>query len=779
MARTKGRGARIRTSSPTPSPPPCNPPSSPKNTNTVEKSPDTTQKELNQSIVDDSPISTQNPSPTQNPQTEPEDVEPISIVFPSSTNPDSSENDPSEPEIEIQLTQNQPIHSEGMVTPIHTMAVPSQAETPPVLVKAKKSQSKSQTKSYDSAKIRRSARILSGIGTGRKIVKDTTVHVIDDDEDDSENTLSDHHENVIADNEPESVTSSKSLPPKPKSKPSPAPIKKSQSASKTPKPKAKTMSVNKGSKTKISEIPLIHPADEERFETFWKVKPVAAGRTYEFDDLAKGGVDLLKYTEPLGWTSFFKINESIFPLLVQAFYFNAKVDMAKSEITTYIKGVEIQLDPKLIGDILGLKAEGVEAYGENWYTGSGVSRDALILQMFNEQGAQREKPPSSMLKKEYKLLHNFCQHCIFPRTGSLDKVTDNDLLIMHHLSKGTKLNLPYIIIQHMIHVANSGIKKVTLPYAMILTKIFRIFKVDEKDQRVENSCTSFKFKNIHHMKKDLVSEDSFDLGKRKRDEFEKEGLNILADALGDQPENNLQAGNSAGTNIGVTSDSIPSHISTSLHFGTPFSHGFRASVPPRAGKELQGFLSTTSPYNTTLFSPLMTSSQGSLDTFKSSEFFKNFDDIPNFPQFTQPIFASGSLPSLPTAFGTLDSFCSSANTAAATNAINTHVGFEPNVKLAGEGTSDQRPFKRTKMEKDVSKTKKNVERILDGMTIQNNMLMHLMIEHQTLRNWLIANVCPAMNIPPPPLNPPPHIPEFPPPHDDATSSDDSSPTVPK
>jgi hypothetical protein len=101
------------------------------------------------------------------------------------------------------------------------------------------------------------------------------------------------------------------------------------------------------------------------------------------------------------------------------------------------------------------------------------------------------------------------------------------------------------------------------------------------------------------------------------------------------------------------------------------------------------------------------------------------------------------------------------------------------VKLAGEGTSDQRPAKRTKMEKDVSKTRKNVERILDGMTIQNNMLMHLMIEHQTLRNWLIANVCPAMNIPPPPLNPPPHIPEFPPPHDDATSSDDSSPTVPK
>jgi hypothetical protein len=265
------------------------------------------------------------------------------------------------------------------------------------------------------------------------------------------------------------------------------------------------MSVNKGPKTKFVPIPLIHPDDKEKFETFWKVKPVAAGRTYEFEDLAKGGVDFLKYNEPLGWTQFFKIKESIFPQLVQAFYFNAKVDEAKSLIVSHIKGVEIQLDPNVIGDTLGLKVEGVETYGENWYTGLGVSKDALILEMFNEQGAQREKPRSSMLKKEFKLLHNLCQHCIFPRTGSLDKVTDNDLLIMHHLSKGIKLNLPYIIIQHMIHVANTGIKKVTLPYAMILTKIFRTFKIDESNQRSENTCTSFGFKNIHHMKKDMIS----------------------------------------------------------------------------------------------------------------------------------------------------------------------------------------------------------------------------------------------------------------------------------
>jgi hypothetical protein len=362
--------------------------------------------------------------------------------------------------------------------------------------------------------------------------------------------------------------------------------------------------------------------------------------------------------------------------------------------------------------------EGAETYGENWYSGLGVSKDAQILEMFNEQGAQREKPASSMLKKEFKLLHNLCQHCIFPRTGNKDKVTDNDLLVMHHLSKGIKLNLPHIIIQHMIHVANSGIKKVALPYAMILTKIFRVFAIDESNQRVENTCTSFGFKNIHHMKKEIVSEESVDLGKRKRDDFEKEGLYILADALGEHIENDLQAGNSVGTNIGMTTESIPSHLDTSLHFGTPFSHGVGASVPLRTCKILQGFFSTTNPINTTAFSPLMNSSQRSLDTFKSSEFYKNFvDNSPNFQKFPLPLFTTSSLPSLPTSFETLDSFCSSAN-ATATDVVNKHIGFEPILNTAGEGTFDQRPAKRSKMEKYMSNTRNDVAKIFQGMEIQ-------------------------------------------------------------
>jgi hypothetical protein len=66
--------------------------------------------------------------------------------------------------------------------------------------------------------------------------------------------------------------------------------------------------------------------------------------------------------------------------------------------------------------------------------------------LFIEEGTEVEKPSSAMLKKEYKVLQNMCQYCIFPRLRSMEKVNDSDLMILCYLSKWIKLNLPYVII---------------------------------------------------------------------------------------------------------------------------------------------------------------------------------------------------------------------------------------------------------------------------------------------------------------------------------------------
>ncbi|GAU30406.1 hypothetical protein TSUD_364520 [Trifolium subterraneum] len=305
-------------------------------------------------------------------------------------------------------------------------------------------------------------------GTGKKPVVDTTVHVLDPS--DSETTLL---EKDIDEFELEPITSTKSEPVK--ARKSPTPNKKVvETAIKAPRTKKKV--TLKKSKEQILPAPLILPEDEEMFEQYWKTKPVAPSRMYNFGELSQGGVDLVKYVEPFEWKSFFHIKEIVYPLLVQAFYYNAKFYPDRDLLTSNIKDVAL------------------------------VNKEDLKREMFTEEGAKKNAHPSSMLKTEYKLLHNMCQHSFFPRTGSKDKKTN---------------------------------------------------------------------------------------------------LNVLADASGDRLENTLQTDGNIITSVNATPTTDNEKLATDV------------------AATLQGFNPITAPPNTTMFSPLMTSSQGSLSSFCTSEFIRN------------------------------------------------------------------------------------------------------------------------------------------------------------
>jgi hypothetical protein len=119
---------------------------------------------------------------------------------------------------------------------------------------------------------------------------------------------------------------------------------------------------------------------------------------------------------------------------------------------------------------------------------------------------------------------------------------------MCHLDKWLKLDLLYIILKHMIDAAESETRKVTLPYEMILTMIFFIYKSDFKKEKMVDSCNTFVFKLFIIWKKEIVNfEDSATevLNKKKRKEFEKESnFGELFDVVihpADQSENDLHA----------------------------------------------------------------------------------------------------------------------------------------------------------------------------------------------------------------------------------------------
>ena len=141
----------------------------------------------------------------------------------------------------------------------------------------------------------------------------------------------------------------------------------------------------------------------------------------------------------------------------------------------------------------------------NWYSKVPTCKTDLIRKMFNI-GEERitEIPSSSQLKPEFKILHSLCLFNLLPHIGNKNKVSDNDLLIMHCLSSPPSdencLDLAYLIIKHMIIASNSKYKNCTVPYGMLLTRVFDYFKIDLSNEHYESAVKVYNLKNVKHMK---------------------------------------------------------------------------------------------------------------------------------------------------------------------------------------------------------------------------------------------------------------------------------------
>jgi hypothetical protein len=204
---------------------------------------------------------------------------------------------------------------------------------------------------------------------------------------------------------------------------------------------------------------LIHKGCLTDFENFSKTKSVLKGRVYNLDDLINTDHDLTKFTYPLGWTHLFSIRETYYPNLIEAFYFNAVISSEQNYIIYEIKGKKIKLTEQVLGNLLNLPLSGHKLYGSSWFKMASLNKKDLMTEMVEPGTILKYNPPSSQLKHDYKMLHNMCLHSIFPRKGSKNKVTDNDMM-MYHMFNKIKMNFPYFLIQHMIHTIEIATKKI-------------------------------------------------------------------------------------------------------------------------------------------------------------------------------------------------------------------------------------------------------------------------------------------------------------------------------
>nr|XP_004500175.1 uncharacterized protein LOC101495131 [Cicer arietinum] len=325
----------------------------------------------------------------------------------------------------------------------HKSISPPMAPPQPPSKKTKKPSSSKPT-----ASTRRSSRVQSGVvPSSKKVPQDSTVHVVDSD--DSKGN-----------------TSAKSIP-NLSSKPS------------TPK-RSKTKSTKQNSET--------------NYTSKWIDKYVVHGKHIDLINLKNGGFNVEEVFDKLGWTSFFRVNEPQYPRLVKAFYVACNGCKGSSGFSFVLKGVHLEVNPTTLRKIIDLQDAGAHYFAETWYMQYMITRTSVLQSILINP---RKPLVASNLPPMCRIFHNICVHSIVPRAGSFEKVTELDILIIHHLLTGTPLHLGNIIFSYMLNAAIVGRSAL---YGMILTKVFKFFKVPLDDEGSIQCNNLFSMKNIKQMR---------------------------------------------------------------------------------------------------------------------------------------------------------------------------------------------------------------------------------------------------------------------------------------
>lgn len=581
---------------------------------------------------------------------------------------------------------------------------------------------------------------MFGFGTKKKPVIDTTVYDISD-SDSSENSDSEDSTFIPEESpksDPEIVPQKVPIksPPK-KEVPKKAPTKQEKGKGKAESSKIPVEKENSppkknrntsGNLSLSKHIPLMDPVHYKIFKEKWSSRPIVPGRYYDFEALKTDKIVLQKYTDAMGWTKFLQIREKHYPKLVRAFFCRAKVYPDKALIVSKIKDIEISLTPEELGTILSLPTDGNCLFGDNWNEKLGIDIEFINNNVFEPNSSEIN---SANLQKIPKMLNIITQYNILPRKGSFDIVTKNDLMVLYHILFGERLNLPFVLIQHMIATAQNTNRQSCVPYGMMLTKVFQKFLVPLHDEESLLIIKKFCPKNVKHMK------DSEDVSKkRKRNDDDTGKPKPEKSKLPDHPSDQ--------------SPVLEEHGVLLSNFQT------QASSMIKATDVLQSFTSNAvkatkvSKFSHLFISPPKTD---------FSALFKS-DDVSKF--FHPPAFES-SVPM---------SSLHSVQSACPSNFSN-KPSSDPK-----SGSKEERPPKKSRLEKSSDKTRDAMRKLFENQVYIMNHLSYYTHHNQVHQTWQTSALSISLNLPPPtdlPVQPPIynlHVPDI------SSSSDASSPTAP-
>ena len=207
----------------------------------------------------------------------------------------------------------------------------------------------------------------------------------------------------------------------------------------------------------------------------FKDRKVVAGRTINYKAITNAGWDIAPYLTHQKWYHIPLLSDLVYPNLVRAFYANMVIDHQIPSIQSTIKGVTITLHPEGLGKILNIPCVGNTVYNEEDWTNRCRIKEAAVGQSLFAEG--EVTPLIKDLKPTARLLHSIVTQTLLPRAGTHERVYMPDRILTYHLMEGIRINLPYMMIRHMIAAVEIVKSTAALPFGMALSRILNHFQV--------------------------------------------------------------------------------------------------------------------------------------------------------------------------------------------------------------------------------------------------------------------------------------------------------------
>ncbi|MQL95609.1 hypothetical protein Taro_028278 [Colocasia esculenta] len=231
----------------------------------------------------------------------------------------------------------------------------------------------------------------------------------------------------------------------------------------------------------------------ERF-TFVKTK-LCGHKEVDVANLKKSGmssvVDLINQMQ---WTEISTFSEVSYPDLVKAFFVCMKTEEDGSLVSS-VKGIMIRIDPELLKMLFNVKTSGFSGVHtvDTQVKGLGIIGPGFKL--------RDGKIDINQLSAFNRLLHFIVCQILVPRSATFSSCTKADSDMMYWAIQNKEINMAAVIMERMKFARDQiwdtkSKLNVSLPYAHLLTKIFKHFGVDLSGAVVEKMGQAIRSRNL-------------------------------------------------------------------------------------------------------------------------------------------------------------------------------------------------------------------------------------------------------------------------------------------